>query len=323
MGTSESKDPTSTNISGSKRIIVFLARVAAVTTFLASCAGIIVLGINWLQLQSQLRNAEVDAKSRNTEVSILIDQRDLLVTVAVSNSGLESLQSTQIALNEEMATIAPNVPTIPVVSRTSTYTPSSTPVNTPTPTASFTPTTASTPTPSPVPTETPLILDDFTNGKSDLWQMIYGSPLIVNNALTFEEVTLMVLDEQWTDVEVSFDVSNMQCQQHVGSRGVTVALRYQNPNNMVALRIFNQDDCAATWFLIKDGKWNKLPNSTFPLPPRDSNGVRHWVMNVQGNTYNSPFGIPVVIEDFSMGGVALLADPNVIIDNFKVSLFTP
>ncbi len=227
-----------------------------------------------------------------------------------------------------------SVPTVQALSTTEpTLTTQSTDTETPLPTDTVAPTEtpfptdtpppSDTPTPSPEPTAPPLFFDDFTNGKSDLWQSLYGNPLLVNSTLTFDAVTLMVLGEQWTDIEVSFDLSTIQCQQHVGSRGVTVGLRYQNPNNMVALRIANQDDCAATWFLVQDGKWNKLPNSSFPLPPKDNNGVRRFVLNVQGNTYNSPFGIPVVIENFPTGGVALFADPGVTIDNFKVSPFIP
>jgi hypothetical protein len=168
-----------------------------------------------------------------------------------------------------------------------------------------------------------LFFDEFTNGKSDRWQTIHGNGLVVNNQLTFNEATLMVLDEQWTDVEVSFDVSSMQCQGGVGQRGVNIGLRYQDPTNMVKLRIYHQDDCAATWILVVNGKDEELSNSTFQLPPRDSNGVRHFIMNVQGNTFDSPFGIPVVIENFPTGGVALYADPGVIIDNFKVTRYNP
>jgi hypothetical protein len=178
-------------------------------------------------------------------------------------------------------------------------------------------------TPSPEPTQAPLFFTDFTNGKPDQLMTLYGSPQFVGGTMTFDEVTMLALPEQWTDFEVTFDLSNMECQLHVQSRGITVGLRYQDPNNMVALRIFNQDDCAATWFSVKDGVWNKLSNSSFELPPRDSNGVRHWIMSVQGNIYTSPFGLPVIREDFPTGGVALIGDPGVTVDNLRVDPLTP
>jgi len=216
--------------------------------------------------------------------------------------------------------------TKPVIfTQTSSPTSTETPIPS-TPTVTFTPTETPTITNTPLPTETPtpaiepLFFDDFTDGKSDMWQTIYGEPIIVNNALSFQATTLMVIDaNDWTDYEVSFDVSNMQCQGGVGSRGVTIGQRYQNANNMVALRIFHWGDyCDASWYLIKDGDWNKIPNASFPLPPKDSNGVRHFILSVEGNTYNSPFGVPLVIEDYQTGGVALLANKNVTIDNFRV-----
>ena len=216
--------------------------------------------------------------------------------------------------------------TQPVVfTHTSSPTLTDTPIP-PTPTVTITPTETPTITNTPLPTETPtpavepLFFDDFTDGKSDMWQTIYGEPIIVDNALTFQANTLMVIDaSDWTDYEVSFDVSNIQCQGGVSSRGVTIGQRYQNANNMMALRIFHWGDyCDAQWYLIKDGDWDKLPNASFPVPPKDSNGVRHFILSVEGNTYNSPFGVPLVIEDFQTGGVALLANKGVIIDNFKV-----
>lgn len=226
------------------------------------------------------------------------------------------------ATETSMTTIETSIPTTPL---TTTIEPSATiqltdtlsppPTNTPPPTENLTP--------SAVPTIPALFFDDFTNGKSDQWEVLYGSPLFVNGTMTFDEITLMAVPEAWTDVEVSFDLSNMQCQRHVGSRGITVALRYQDLNNMVALRIFDADDCAATWFLVKNGEMTEMPNSTFPLPPLDSNGVRHWVMSVQGNRYSSPFGIPIVIEDFPTGGVSIMVDPGVTVDNFQVTAIAP
>jgi hypothetical protein len=239
-----------------------------------------------------------------------------------NNTTPQATQSAKLFV-EATATVEPSPTKKPTDTETLLPTDTLIPTLTPTPTASLTPTETLSPSPSPTPTLPALFFDEFTNGKSDNWQTVYGTPIITNNSLTFSDHTLMTLGDLGSDIEVSFDVSNMQCQQHVGSRGITIGLRYQNPNNMVALRIFDQDDCAVTWFLVKDGKWNKIPNSTSQLPPKDNNGVRHLVITVQGNTYNAPFGVPVVLEEFLSGGVALIASPSVIIDNFKVSSFSP
>lgn len=57
-------------------------------------------------------------------------------------------------------------------------------------------------TPSAVPTAPALFFDDFTNGKSEKWKVEYGTPLIVNETLTFDAATLMTLNDSWTDIEV-------------------------------------------------------------------------------------------------------------------------
>jgi hypothetical protein len=226
-------------------------------------------------------------------------------------------------------TIAP--PPITVTSsptNTDIVTETSLPTSTPTP---LTPTATSAPTATPQPTLSPtssvpaLFSDDFNNGKSPLWQVLYGSePVIVNGALNFNDLTLMVVEStEWTDYEVHFWVSNMQCQQHVGSRGLTIGVRVQNANNMVGLRLNDQDDCAATWMIMQIGEWTEVPNSTFKLPPVDANGGRNLVVRVQGNEFSSPIGTSVIVENFPTGGIAFLGSPAVIIDNVAVIPTTP
>jgi len=192
------------------------------------------------------------------------------------------------------------------------------------------PTLTSTPTNIPLPTESPtssvpaLFFDDFNNGKSDQWQLIYGSdPVIVNGSLTFNDNTQMIIDQEWTDYELSFYVSNMHCQEHVSSQGLTVGLRVQDANNMVALRINDQDYCGGTWVQIQNSEWNKLPNSNFKLPPVDSNGGRQITIRVQGNTFSAPIGTSVVIENYATGGIAFIGAQGVTVDNVRVTLLNP
>jgi hypothetical protein len=202
------------------------------------------------------------------------------------------------------------------------------------PTASHTaapPTVTSTSTNTPQPTQSPtssvpaLFFDDFNNGKSVEWQLISGDePVIVNGSLTFEGTTTnMIIDQEWTDYELSFYVSNMQCQEHVGSRGLTVGLRVQDANNMVALRINDQDYCGGTWGRIQNSEFDSLPTSNFKLPPVDSNQGRQITIRVQGNTYSTPIGTSVVIENYATGGIAFIGAQGVTVDNVRVTQLTP
>jgi len=133
----------------------------------------------------------------------------------------------------------------------------------------------------------------------------------------------MIVDQEWTDYELSFYVSNMQCQEHVGSRGLTVGLRVQDANNMVALRILDQDYCGGTWGRFQNSVFDAVPNSNFKLPPVDSNGGRQITIRVQGNTFSTPIGTSVVLENYPTGGIAFISAEGVTVDNVRVIPLTP
>jgi hypothetical protein len=172
-----------------------------------------------------------------------------------------------------------------------------------------------------VPSSTTLFFDGFTGGKSEQWQEIYGDPDILGDSLTFSERTLMVLSgsEEWDKYQVSFDLSSISCQGAVSSRGVTVGFRYQDPNNMAGLAIFQRTECNCSWYIIEGNEWNRKPNSEFPLIPRGADGVRHFEITVEGNFYTAIGGPTVEIDEYESGPLALIADREVIIDNFEVT----
>ncbi|MBE0649913.1 MAG: hypothetical protein IH595_03630 [Bacteroidales bacterium] len=226
-----------------------------------------------------------------------------------------------------------------LVPQPSSPTPIELPTLTDTPPPSFTPTLLLTETPqltnTPIPTDTieptftatslpaeiPLFFDDFTDGKSDMWQTIFGESIIVDNALNFVDDTLMLVEgKDWTNYEVSFDVSNMGCTKNASSSGMYLGLHFQDPNNMVMLRLLHFRDCASTWTIIRDGTTNVIPNATYNLPSEANRGTIHIVVSVVGNKYDFPFGKPVIIEDYPQGGVSISSYKGVIIDNFKITL---
>ena len=92
---------------------------------------------------------------------------------------------------------------------------------------------------------------------------------------------------------------------------------------MVALRINDQDYCGGTWVQIQNGEWKKLLNSNFKLPPVDSNQGRQITIRVQGNTFSTPIGTSVVIENYATGGIAFIGAQGVTVDNVRVTLLTP
>ena len=55
----------------------------------------------------------------------------------------------------------------------------------------------------------------------------------------------------------------------------------------------------------------------------DANGGRQITIRVQGNSFSTPIGTSVVIENFPSGGVALIGAQGVTVDNFRVDPLTP
>lgn len=197
---------------------------------------------------------------------------------------------------------------------TSTQTTSSTPEpsNTPEPTFTSEPTVTRTPTPAP------LFFDNFDTGISEEWR-VFGDTAIVDQKLTFIQDTVMIIgDDSWTNYEIQFDASNMSCQNAVRSTGLLVGLRTKDEINMVALRMHKDAGCGGAWFEIVNGERKKIPGADFVLGPVDSEGVRHIVITVRGDSFSAEFGTTIIIDGYPNGGVYLDIDRNFVMDNFMV-----
>lgn len=202
-----------------------------------------------------------------------------------------------------------------------------TPSITPTPSNTATATNTPLPTDTQVPTPAPLFFDDFSGGMKDEWKSpVYGDvPFIAEGGLKFRSTTMILIgSSDWTDYEVSFDVWGMSCQAQWVSDGITTGLRVQDASNMVAMEwVHWGTNCRPSWFIVTNGTRELIFEHAFDLPPKDAQEKRHLAVRVQGNTYTTPFGGEITIDNFPSGGIAVIADVNVIIDNFKVTLLSP
>lgn len=112
----------------------------------------------------------------------------------------------------------------------------------------------------PTSTQSSLLFqDDFNSGLSPLWQLISGNPFIVNDKLTADRDTwFMVGENTWENYSVEFEADASDCW-FSGSYN-TIGIRVQDMNNMIA---FRWADCESKWYIVDNGNWNEIPNSSF------------------------------------------------------------
>jgi hypothetical protein len=127
---------------------------------------------------------------------------------------------------------------------------------------------------------------------------------------------MAVGESSWTNYVVTFETSNLHCQWAVYDNAVVIGIRYQDANNMIALR---WSVCRGNWSIVENGQWREVPNTNFTIPAPFAEGVRRPEVTASGNTFKVNGGPSIVIDNYPSGRVAILADPTVIIDNFVVS----
>lgn len=304
----------------SKKIVAILVRVGAVIGFLSSCAGIIVLGINFLQLRNELGSSKENAKKSETEISILIQQRDLLGTVAVADNNLESLQETQVALNKEMETVAPSLPTISVVSRTptETQTPTDTPTITFTPTFTPIPTATFTPSPSMTATLSPLFEGSFDQGLPNGMRLVYGDIDFINGQLLAHNSTLLSIgDDSWKNYEVEYKTKkHTYCW---GLQNNSIGAHAIDQDNMV---MFSWNYCQTGWFEITNGNWKQINTSGgVPANPGSFITIRYVAQNGDFSVYINNQKFSEYFNDkYTQGKVYIQLSDQSVIDSIRVNL---
>ena len=196
------------------------------------------------------------------------------------------------------------------------------------PTDTEMPTNTPPPTPKSEPTFTPdatvLFEDDFDGEMKEVWKSPLSGdvPIITGDDrwLTFRGPTQFVLgDATWTNYEVSLSMTNLYCQGGVSSNTITIGLRYQPSGEMIAFRWLHwENNCVPVWLQGRQGQWSVLAQDIFPLPPKNESGSRRITISAQGDNFQTSFGGLITVSGFPNGGVVLIADDGVMIDNLVI-----
>ena len=177
------------------------------------------------------------------------------------------------------------------------------------------------PTPTLQPSNTPaqitLFEDNFDFGRSQLWQVLSGNPIVVNEQLTSnDESWLIIGDSSWTNYEVSFDaILRNSCS---SSNALLLGLRIQGQSvdNMFALQI---GVCNSKWYFVEDGVWSQVPNSDFNTPGTGPFRIKIRILNDQLSLFVDEVRISSFFDGkYVNGPVALGLKSTTIVDNFFV-----
>jgi hypothetical protein len=192
-----------------------------------------------------------------------------------------------------------------------------------TPLPTDTPASSNTPSHSPVPSESEGFFDNFDNGLSPEWIVVYGNPVISNGQLQAGEQTLLsVGDTSWTDYTVEFDVNmgRFTCGDDESS---TLGVRANDIDNMLLLRFH---PCETEWSSVINGNRNVIPG-TFLGNQGFIDVLVHFIVTVEGNkiTFREKSDLlnSLVDTDHPSGNVYLKVRPETVFDNFKITLLNP
>jgi hypothetical protein len=160
-----------------------------------------------------------------------------------------------------------------------------------------------------------LFEDDFDTGLDPAWQILSGNPLVVNDSLTTDQQTWIIVgDSSWMNYTIKFDADASSCWFY--GKGNVIAVRFVNLDNMIA---FKWVDCESAWYIVENGIWNEVPNSRFG----PGYGLLRITINVEGDQFIIYVGdqkqTSFISGKFPNGRVGLRLDPNTLIDNFNIT----
>ncbi len=78
------------------------------------------------------------------------------------------------------------------------------------------------------------------------------------------------------------------------------------------------NSCYGRWVVIEDGEAKGLPNTQFDLP-KETDGVRHFNIKVEGNTYTAKNGGELIYDGFPSGKIFIYSFKEHAIDNFVIN----
>lgn len=295
-------------------------------TILEIIGLLITIGALFVALLSYLNDKDQRKKDENvqqTAISIFVQQRDILATIAVAPEYMwASLNETKSALDNQQATLVPEYSTsVPFNLSSSTPSPTPTAIFTLTPTEintltpSNTPTITPTPTSTPAPTETPIILfqDNFDSGLLDLtkWTIDVGNPYVYGKVLRTDGLTVLsVGDVSWTDYVVRFDISgNVGCSGYGWSY---VGVRAIDGGNMMA---FQFCELGTIWSDVTNNNWVNKEGTRVGTNQKSFK----MVISVYGDSFKALNYEPYRTPDHPNGKVYIKFWENAIIDNFIIT----
>lgn len=214
--------------------------------------------------------------------------------------------------NQQLAsfTPSPSEPTTEVFASTATFTEA----------PSFTPTNTSTVTFTPIAPGTVLFEDNFDQGLSPNWTVIFGDPIIAQGQLSGNGRTFIsVGDVSWKNYEMSIKV-RLGYTKLKPDDPPQVIPRFTDPENYIGYKL-NMWSWKAVWVEAKNGaEWTPIPNSeNYGMKTFEWHTFQMKVEDKKYTVYVDGIKVSQLISDqYPNGGVGFLLDTIILIDDIKV-----
>jgi hypothetical protein len=168
-----------------------------------------------------------------------------------------------------------------------------------------------------------LYSDNFDLRLGAEWKTIYGDPFIVNETLTADQETFLLIgDSSWSDYSIELDAHASNC--WFGDEGNIVAVRVRDIDNMIA---FRWASCESAWYIVEKGVWKEIPNSSKSMTFFTDYSWFKLRVTAQGDLFSAYAGSEKVSSfnnsQYQNGGVGLRLDPDTMINNFVVKQIEP
>ena len=177
------------------------------------------------------------------------------------------------------------------------------------------PTESPTPEPTSAPQPTILFEDNFDDGLSDAWEIVQGSPVVVNGMLSTDQNTwLIVGDPSWKNYSIEFTSTEENYNSFYAGFNA-IGVRASDIDNMYAFKWVEHESICS---IVRNGEWGEVPQSSFK-PGYSPYIFRIIVKNDKISVFlNDDLKASFFSNEYNEGRIALKIYDATSIDNFKV-----
>ena len=167
-----------------------------------------------------------------------------------------------------------------------------------------------------------LVDENFNNGLSDQWQILYGEPILSNGKLTASsDLWLAIGDPAWRNVQIDMQILLEIGGSTAAEAPAQIIPRFTDRNNFISFRANQCCNVNAAWLELKNGtEWSLVEGTLGPGIPGYE--WQHLTIKVEGDKYtaliNNRIHSYTVNNKYPFGALCLWLGKAISIDDLKV-----